>query len=215
MRNRVSVVIRLFVMLVMALGLATLMSSPAAAQTQTVQCQTIIDGEIDQQDCVVTVTGDGQCQVVLESGEIQQNIACSPEGCPQQLIDEDGNIFQFQCDGVPVTPTPVTVTPTPITPTPVTVTPTPVTVTPTPVTVTPTPVTPGVTHTPTPVTPGVTHTPTPVTPDDDKEMEVSVLPDTGQGPDGGQSNSANMLLLGAMGAVLTLGAVAMRLRGNR
>jgi len=194
-------------MVFMAFGLGTLMTSSAAAQAQTVQCQTIIDGEIDQQDCVVTVTGDGQCQVVLESGEIQQNIACSPEGCPQQLIDEDGNIFQFQCDGVPVTPTPVTVTPTPVTPTPVTVT--------------PTPVTPGVTVTPTPVTPGVTVTPTPVTPDGgqanppEEEFEVSVLPDTGQGPDSGQSNSANMLLLGAMGAVLTLGAVAMRLRGNR
>jgi len=197
-------------MVFMAFGLGTLMTSSAAAQTQTVQCQTIIDNEIDQQECVVTVTGDGQCQVVLESGEIQQNIACSPEGCPQQLIDDEGNIFQFQCDGVEVTPTPVTPTATPVTPTA------------TPVTPTATPVTPGVTHTPTPVTPGVTHTPTPVTPDggqanppqEDEVMEVSVLPSTGQGPDSGQSNTANMLLLGAMGAVLTLGAVAMRLRNN-
>jgi hypothetical protein len=207
MLRRTNLVFRLLVMVFMAFGLGTLMTSSAAAQAQTVQCQTIIDGEIDQQDCVVTVTGDGQCQVVLESGEIQQNIACSPEGCPQQLIDEDGNIFQFQCDGVPVTPTPVTVTPTPITPTPVTVT--------------PTPVTPGVTVTPTPVIPGATVTPTPVTPDGgqanppEEEMEVSVLPETGQGPDSDQSNSANVLLLGAMGAVLTLGAVTMRMRGTR
>jgi len=221
MLRRTSLVFRLLVMVFMAFGLGTLMTSSAAAQAQTVQCQTIIDNVIDQADCTVEVGEDGQCQVLV-NGEIQQNIVCDPEGCPQQFINADGDIFQFQCSGfTQPTATPVTVTPTPVTPTPVTVTPTPVTVTPTPVTpgvtVTPTPVTP------TPVTPGVTVTPTPVTPDggqanppeEDKEMEVSVLPDTGQGPDSGQSNSANMLLLGAMGAVLTLGAVAMRLRGNR
>ncbi len=186
MRKRVSVVLRLFVMLVMALGLATLMASPAAAQ-QTVQCQTIIDGEIDQQDCVVTVTGDGQCQVVLESGEIQQNIACSPEGCPQQLIDDDGNIFQFQCDGVAATATNVPPTSVPAT------------------------TAPGATQTP--VTPGATQAPE--VPDEEEEEPVDVLPDTGQGSSSGQSNSANILLLGAMGIVLALGAVAMRLRGNR
>ncbi len=202
MRKRVSVVIRLFVMLVMALGLATLMSSPAAAQTQTVQCQTIIDGEINQDDCEVTVTGDGQCQVVLPDGEIQQNIICSPEGCPQQVIDDEGNIFQFQCDGVAV-PTEVPATEVPATEVPATEVP----ATDVPATNVP-----------------ATDVPATSAPDDDddggqaaeeEEMEVSVLPDTGQGPDSGQSNSANMLLLGAMGAVLTLGAVAMRLRGNR
>jgi len=182
MRKRVSVVLRLFVMLVMALGLATLMASPAAAQ-QTVQCQTIIDGEIDQQDCVVTVTGDGQCQVVLESGEIQQNIACSPEGCPQQLIDDDGNIFQFQCDGVAATATNVPPTSVPATNVPAT------------------------------TAPGATQAPE--VPDEEEEEPVDVLPDTGQGSSSGQSNSANILLLGAMGTVLALGAVAMRLRGNR
>jgi len=185
MRKRVSVVLRLFVMLVMALGLATLMASPAAAQ-QTVQCQTIIDGEIDQQDCVVTVTGDGQCQVVLESGEIQQNIACSPEGCPQQLIDDDGNIFQFQCDGVAATATNVPPTSVPATNVPATNVPA------------------------TDVPDGGAAEPD----EDEDEMEVSVLPETGQGTDAGQSNSATMLFLGAMASVLTLGAVALRLRRN-
>ncbi len=215
MRKRVSVVLRLFVMLVMALGLATLMASPAAAQ-QTVQCQTIIDGEIDQQDCVVTVTGDGQCQVVLESGEIQQNIACSPEGCPQQLIDDDGNIFQFQCTGGPTA-----------TNAPATATNVPATATNVPATNVPATNVPG-TNVPATDVPDVPATDVPDVPDvpedededvdtggqAEEEMEVSVLPDTGQGPDAGQSNSATMLLLGAMATVMTLGAVALRLRRN-
>jgi len=164
-------------MLVMALGLATLMSSPAAAQ-ELVQCQTIIDGEINQDDCEVTVNDDGSCQVVFPNGQINQNVDCSPEGCPQQAIDEDGNIYQFQCDGV------VLPTATPVTPT----------------------------ATQTPVTPGATQAPEVP---EEEETPVDVLPETGQGPTSGQSNSANILLLGAMGTVLALGAVAMRLRGNR
>jgi len=178
MRNKISVVIRLFVMLVMALGLATLMSSPAAAQ-ELVQCQTIIDGEINQDDCEVTVNDDGSCQVVFPNGQINQNVDCSPEGCPQQAIDEDGNIYQFQCDGVVL---PTAVPPTAVPPTE------------------------------TPVTPGATQAPEVP---EEEETPVDVLPETGQGPTSGQSNSANILLLGAMGTVLALGAVAMRLRGNR
>jgi len=181
MRKRVSVVLRLFVMLVMALGLATLMSSPAAAQ-EPVQCQTIIDGVIDQADCTVEVGEDGQCQVVV-NGEIQQNIVCDPEGCPQQLIDANGDIFQFQCSGFTQ---------------------------PTEVPATETPVTPGATQTP--VTPGATQAPEVP---EEEETPVDVLPETGQGSTSGQSNSANIFLLGAMGTVLALGAVAMRLRGNR
>ncbi len=254
--RRTNLVFRLFVMAFVAIGLGTLMASPAAAQT-TVQCQTVIDGEIDQQDCIVTIEDDGQCQVVLESGEIQQNIECSPEGCPQQLIDSEGNIFQFQCDGINVTPTATAAAPTAPTaaPTATTVAPTATTAAPTATTVAPTATTAAPTATtvaPTDV-PATQVPPTAVVtpdvddgsddgaddggqanpdgdddgsddgaddggqanPDDDKEMEVSVLPSTGQGPDGGDSNSANMLLLGAMGAVLTLGAVAMRLRNVR
>jgi len=193
-----SVVARLFVMLVMSLGLATLMSSPASAQeTQTVQCQTIIDGVIDQDDCEVTVNDDGSCQVVLPDGAIVQNVGCSPEGCPQQVIDADGNIFQFQCGGV-VLPTAV----------PSTAVPPTATVAPD-VTPTATPVTPGVTQTP--VTPNVTQAPEVP----DEEEPVDVLPDTGQGSSSSQSNSANMLLLGAMSTVLALGAIALRLRSNR
>lgn len=190
MRNRVGMVIRLFVMTVMALGLASLMASPASAQ-ELVQCQTIIDGTINQDDCEVTVNDDGTCQVVFPNGQITQNVACSPEGCPQQAIDEDGNIYQFQCDGVVL---PTVVPPTAVPPTETPVTP-----------ATETPVTPA---TETPVTPAATETPeVPETPED--------LPDTGQGSASGQSNSVTILLLGAIGTVLALGAVAMGLRSNR
>ncbi len=183
MRKRASAVLRLFVMLVMALGLATLMSSPAAAQ-ELVQCQTIIDGEINQDDCEVTVNDDGSCQVVFPNGQINQNVDCSPEGCPQQAIDEDGNIYQFQCDGVVL---PTSVPPTAVPPT-------------------------AVPPTETPVTPGATQAPEVP---EEEETPVDVLPETGQGSTSGQSNSANVLLLGAVGTILALGAVAMRLRGNR
>lgn len=196
MHKRVSVGLRLVIMLAMALGLATLLASPAAAQTQTVQCQTIIDGQINQDDCEVTVTGDGQCQVVLPDGEILQNIGCSPEGCPQQAIDEDGNIYQFQCDGVAATNTPVppTATTVPATDVPATAT-----------------------HVPATTAPGtsVPATDVPATDVPDEEVPVDNLPDTGQGSSIGQSSTATVLLLGAMGMVLALGAVALRMRGNR
>lgn len=242
MLKRTGLMARLFVIGVLAFGLGTLMTSSATAQSQLVQCQTIIDGVINQEDCVVEVNDDGSCNVIIGE-QIFQNIGCSPEGCPQQFIDDEGNIYQFQCDGVPVTNTPVPPTNTPVpptntpvpptnTPVPPTNTPVPPTNTPVPATYTPVPPTathPPVTHPPVthpPVThPPVTHPPathpaaTATHPGGYAEptkapMEVSVLPNTGQGPDDGQSNTANMLLLGAMGVVLTLGAVAMRLRKN-
>lgn len=228
MRKRVSVVIRLFVMLAMALGLATLMSSPATAQTtQTGQCQITTPGEEPfQGSCTLEIDGEGQCQVITDDATFQNAQGCGVDSCPRQII-AGTTIIQFQCDAG-ATETPVTpgATETPVTPG---VTETPVTpgATETPVTpgATETPVTPGATETP--VTPGATETPvTPVVteaPDEDdddggqaeeEEMPVNVLPETGQGSASGQSNSANILLLGAMGAVLTLGAVALRLRNN-
>ncbi len=194
MRKRVSVTLRLFVMLAMALGLATLMSSSAAAQ-EPVQCQTIIDGVIDQADCTVEVGDDGQCQVVV-NGEIQQNIVCNPEGCPQQLIDAEGNIFQFQCSGV-TQPTSVPATTVPTT-APATATTVPATTVPGTATTVP-----------------ATDVPATNVPDEEEEEPVDVLPDTGQGSSSGQSNTATMFFLGVMAVVLTLGALSTRLRSNR
>jgi hypothetical protein len=238
MLKRTSLVVRLFVMVALAFGLGTLMASPAAAQeTQVGQCQTIIDGEINQDPCTIEIDGEGQCQVVIGEDVFQNAQGCGIDTCPRQIIAE-GNIFQFQCgDVIPPTDVPPTeVPPTEVPPTDVP----PTEVPPTDVPPTDVPATEVPTEEPTEVptetataTATATHAPDDdgdddggqANPDDDgdddggkaeedKEMEVSVLPSTGQGPDSGQSNSANMLLLGAMGAVLTLGAVAMRLRNH-
>ncbi|MBA2247404.1 MAG: hypothetical protein H0W23_04685 [Chloroflexia bacterium] len=201
MRKRASVVVRLFVMLVMALGLATLMSSPAAAQSsQTGQCQTIISGAINQQPCTINIDSNGQCQVIVGDQTFQNAQGCGLDSCPRQ-ITSGANIFQFQCDGVTATATNV----------PATATNVPATATNVPATSVPATTAPGATQTP--VTPDATQAPE--VPDEEEEEPVDALPDTGQGSSSGQSNSANVLLLGAMGTVLALGAVAMRLRGNR
>ncbi len=238
MLRRTSLVFRLLVMAFMALGLGPLMTSSAAAQsTQVGQCQTIIDNVINQQPCTIEIDGEGQCQLIVGTTVFQNAQGCGIDTCPRQIIAE-GNIFQFQC-GAEVTNTPVPPTATDVPPTATDVPPT-ATATDVPPTATNTPV--PATNTPVPATatattgPGTaTHVPATATPtveggqanppDDDGDddnggkadepMTVSVLPDTGQGPDAGQSNAANMLLLGAMGAILTLGAVAMRLRHNR
>lgn len=247
MHKRTSLLLRLFVMVVMALGFTTLMVSPAAAQTtQTGQCQTVIDNVINQQPCTIEIDSNGQCQLVVGTTVYQNAQGCGLQSCPRQII-ADNNIFQFQCgDVVPATATSVPATATNVpatnTPVPATNTPVPATATDVPATATNVPATdvpatathaPGTaTHVPATHAPGTaTHVPATeddggqANPPDDKDddgeggqaeesMEVSVLPDTGQGSDAGQSGAANMLLLGAMGMVLTLAAVAMRLRRN-
>ncbi len=51
----------------------------------------------------------------------------------------------------------------------------------------------------------------PVTPEPTKASTVSVLPDTGQGPDGGSGSSTFVIVLGAM-SLLAVAAVTMRQR---
>jgi len=222
MRNRVSVVLRLFVMLVMALGLGALMTSPAAAQTSTSgTCQSIVGGVINQSPglpCTIEIDSAGQCQLIV-GGNIYQNAqGCGVQSCPRQIILDNGDIFQFTCGSVPATATnvPATATNVPATATIVPATATHVPATDVPATHVPATDVPA-THAP------ATNVPATDVPDDDggqanppeeEVLEVSVLPETGQGPDNGQSGTANILMLGAMGMVLTLGAVALRLRKN-
>lgn len=206
MRKRTSVVVRLFVMLAMALGLSTLLASPAAAQsTQTGQCQITTAGGTDQSPCTIVIDGAGQCQLIGEDDQVifQNAEGCGEQSCPRQITSSEGSA-QFQCDAAEATNTPVPATNTPVPATDVPATETPVT----PGT-TQTPVTPGATQTP--VTPSATQAPEVP----EEEGPVDELPDTGHGSISGQSNSANIILLGAMGTMLTLCAVAMRLRSNR
>jgi len=179
MRKRTLLVARLAVMLVMVVGLGTLMSSPAAAQTTTATCQVITStGVIDQDGpCTVVVTGNGVCQVTTPDGDVFQNVGCSPTGCPFQTIGSDGTIVQSTgcatATNVPATNVPATNVP-------------------------------------------ATNVPATQAPEGpDEEEPVGELPDTGQGSSSGQSSTANILMLGAMGMVLTLAAVALRVRGNR
>jgi len=215
MRKRTLLVARLAVMLVMALGLGTLMTSPAAAQTTTGACQvTLPSGQIQQGTCTVVVTGNGVCQVTTPDGDVLQNVGCTPAGCPNQTILSDGTILQFTC-GVAATATNVPATATNV---PATATTAPATATHVPATQVPATNVPGQ---PTATTAPATNVPATNVPATqaperpDEEEPVGELPDTGQGSSSGQSSTANILMLGAMGMVLTLAAVALRVRGNR
>jgi hypothetical protein len=242
MHKLITGAVKMVVVLVMAFGLAS-MFTPSASALTACQFIHDDEGNLvleqgATQACIDFVNGGGQqggCQFVqTENGTVVQGDGCVVQTSlePCQIVDyEDDGIFDvaqgncaalIQPTEVPPTEVPPTeVPPTEVPPTevpPTEVPPTEVPPTEVPPTTVPTQTatataTSTATSTAT-VTATVDPTHEPTKAPTKAPADVSVLPSTGQGPTDGNSNSSTMLLLGLMGTVLTIGAVALRQRRN-